>query len=293
MTAVFESALPRGLKPLAAAMASYADDDGSSCHPSRARVAWNLDITTRQISRQLAQLTRRKILIQVARPAPGRATLYRFDASALPARPMFNARQRPLPIALPLLEAAELEGTGDIHAPRTGDIPAAAAASATVENLWKTPPSPFQRETSGAPNGGHLAPQDPPVLSGLRTTDAAAREPLRADENNPETEPRRLPAFAQLVQIAREQRTGDIGEWTENTRRRLIALGFGYDNDAIGKAQRAIEHVDRDGPPADASADAGEFDRLAALRELRARLLSATPRAASRLQFPRLARGTT
>jgi len=51
VTAVFESALPRGLKPIAAAMASYADDDGRNCKPSRARVAWNLDITSRQISR--------------------------------------------------------------------------------------------------------------------------------------------------------------------------------------------------------------------------------------------------
>jgi hypothetical protein len=93
VTQVFDSALPRMLKPIAAALATFADDDGTSMFPSVARVAWMLGVHPRHARRAVSALRAMGVLVVRQRPAPGRTTRYYFDAAALPERPSFVARQ--------------------------------------------------------------------------------------------------------------------------------------------------------------------------------------------------------
>src|SRR5688572_14731578 len=92
VTAVLESGLPRGLKPIAMALASYANADGGSIRPSRRRLAWGLGLTQRQVSRSIGRLVAAGVLRRIRGPAPGLATEYRLEVAALPRRPAFKRR---------------------------------------------------------------------------------------------------------------------------------------------------------------------------------------------------------
>ena len=80
---VFESTLPAWLKPYAAALASFANDDGSRVFPSVARVARMVGRSSRQARRAVTELRRRRVLVPVAAPGRHRATRYHFNEAAL------------------------------------------------------------------------------------------------------------------------------------------------------------------------------------------------------------------
>jgi hypothetical protein len=85
---VWQSALAPHLKPLAAALADIANDDGTRIYPSVAYVAWLLGRSPRAVQDGLAELREAGVLAVVAFPdgGRGRATHYQMIESALPER---------------------------------------------------------------------------------------------------------------------------------------------------------------------------------------------------------------
>jgi hypothetical protein len=85
---VWQSDLAPSLKPLAAALADIANDDGTSIYPSVEYVAWLLGKGERSVQRGLAELRRMAVLEVVAYPSGGRgcATEYRLIEERLPKR---------------------------------------------------------------------------------------------------------------------------------------------------------------------------------------------------------------
>jgi hypothetical protein len=85
---VWQSDLAPSLKPLAAALADIANDDGTSIYPSVEYVAWLLGKGERSVQRGLAELRRITVLEVVAHPSGGRghATEYRLVEERLPKR---------------------------------------------------------------------------------------------------------------------------------------------------------------------------------------------------------------
>lgn len=84
---VWRSALEGELKPLSAALADIANDDGTSIYPSVAYICWLLDRSERAVQGWLADLVRRGIL-KVISHGGGRAktTEYHLIEDALPKR---------------------------------------------------------------------------------------------------------------------------------------------------------------------------------------------------------------
>jgi hypothetical protein len=90
---VWQSALDPELKPLAAALADIANDDGTSIYPSVGYMCWLLGRSERAVQVQLGKLRELGVLIKVrmgggrVREGWGRATEYRLIESSLPKRP--------------------------------------------------------------------------------------------------------------------------------------------------------------------------------------------------------------
>lgn len=84
---VFHSDLAPALKPIAAALASFADDDGRRIRPSVARVAWMVGRSERTVQTALTKLRAGGILTVVFQATQHRATEYQLHADKLPARP--------------------------------------------------------------------------------------------------------------------------------------------------------------------------------------------------------------
>lgn len=84
---VWQSNLAPHLKPLAAALADIANDDGTSIYPTVAYVAWLLGRSTRAVQTGLAELRELKVL-QLVRKGGGRrrTTEYQLVEHALPLR---------------------------------------------------------------------------------------------------------------------------------------------------------------------------------------------------------------
>lgn len=84
---VWQSALDPELKPLAAALADIARNDGSKIYPSVAFVAWLLGRSTRSVQSGLSQLRDMEIITTV-KPGGGRgnSTEYQMDEGKLPKR---------------------------------------------------------------------------------------------------------------------------------------------------------------------------------------------------------------
>lgn len=91
---VWLSNLAPHLKPLAAALADTANDDGTDIYPGVPYMAWKLGAHKRTVQFGMKALRDMKVLVLVANEKGGRGlrTEYRMDASALPARPAWSAR---------------------------------------------------------------------------------------------------------------------------------------------------------------------------------------------------------
>jgi len=89
---VWQSDLVPSLKPLAAALADIANDDGTSIYPSVEYVAWLLGKGERTVQRGLAELKQIGVLEVVAYRSGGRghATEYRLIEGRLPKRPSWR-----------------------------------------------------------------------------------------------------------------------------------------------------------------------------------------------------------
>lgn len=81
---VFDSDLPSWLKPYAAALATFAADDGSQVFPSVGRVARMVGRSARSAQRAMHALRARGVIVLEAPPGYHRAPRYRFRAVALP-----------------------------------------------------------------------------------------------------------------------------------------------------------------------------------------------------------------
>ena len=90
---VWQSGLSPNLKPLAAALADIANDDGTSIWPSVKYMAWLLGRTQRSVQITLAQLRDDGVLVTVAHANGGRGmpTEYRLIEGKLPQRPPWSA----------------------------------------------------------------------------------------------------------------------------------------------------------------------------------------------------------
>jgi len=98
---VLESGLSPTLKPLLTTMALFGNDAGERIYPSVDRLAHLLGVTSRSVSRQLAELREIKALVPVPESSMtggrlpggrGRSVLYRLDIEALPARATYKPR---------------------------------------------------------------------------------------------------------------------------------------------------------------------------------------------------------
>lgn len=93
---VWQSALAPHLKPLAAALADIANDDGTSIYPSVAYVAWLLGRSERAIQNGLSDLRAEGILKVEGHGCGGKGhpTEYRLIESALPRRPPWKEHRQ-------------------------------------------------------------------------------------------------------------------------------------------------------------------------------------------------------
>ena len=98
---VLESGLSPDLKPMAVAMALFANDEGDRIYPGVDRVAHLLGIERRSAERQLSKLRRLGILVpqsdttggRLPGGRRGRSVLYHLDGDALPVRdPCWSGR---------------------------------------------------------------------------------------------------------------------------------------------------------------------------------------------------------
>ncbi len=90
---VWHSGLSPRLKPLAAALADIADQDGSNIYPSVARMAWLVGCSERTVQYQLHELVALGVLVAdptTTRGGRGRTTDYCMDADSLPERAPFH-----------------------------------------------------------------------------------------------------------------------------------------------------------------------------------------------------------
>lgn len=85
---VWQSALAPELKPLAAALADIASDDGTSIYPSVEYIGWLLGKTRRSVQMGLARLRKAEVLLVIGNGKGGRSlsTEYRLIEANLPAR---------------------------------------------------------------------------------------------------------------------------------------------------------------------------------------------------------------
>ena len=105
---VWESSLPRGLKPLASRLASYADDDtGRKAYPSVGRLAWELGVSDRAVQMNLRKLELLSVIRKIG-VWRTRTNEYQVVVERLPTRPAWLPdRAKP---ASPSLPAADISG---------------------------------------------------------------------------------------------------------------------------------------------------------------------------------------
>src|SRR4051794_19402745 len=83
---VWQSNLPPHLKPLAAALADVANDNGTSIFPTFGYTAWLLSCSKRRVSRGIASLVDMGILELVETTRYRRSAEYRLRVEMLPLR---------------------------------------------------------------------------------------------------------------------------------------------------------------------------------------------------------------
>lgn len=109
MTAVWESDLPYNLKHVALAYADSAHDDGTSCYPSIAYIAWKTGYQPRSVQAvtRLLESDQYRILIPQGRGPHGENN-YTFNVAALPQRPQWQDYQWGAKSAPPPAKSAPL-----------------------------------------------------------------------------------------------------------------------------------------------------------------------------------------
>ena len=147
VSCVFESRLPHRLKSLAAVLASFGHDDGTSIRPSVDRVARLWGRSKRRALAALADLQALGVLVVVRPHAPHRPTEYRLDLTQLAALPRPPAAQRarhqlvlPLfPQVFPQAIGQLARESGDFHSfhRRTGDDSDATGDASVTRSVRK------------------------------------------------------------------------------------------------------------------------------------------------------------
>ena len=89
---VWDSDLDPRLKPLAAVLANFGKDDGTSIFPSVEYLCWLLKRSRRYVQRGLSTLKELGVLIPVSSVHGGRGktTVYFMNVAALPTRPPWS-----------------------------------------------------------------------------------------------------------------------------------------------------------------------------------------------------------
>jgi hypothetical protein len=93
---VWKSNLPRGLKPLAATLADFADDNGENIYPSVELIAWRLSASKRFVQYGLSELRALDVLRVVENGKGGRTLTveYRMIEANLPVRPPWHPKAK-------------------------------------------------------------------------------------------------------------------------------------------------------------------------------------------------------
>lgn len=95
MAAVWDSDLPSDEKFVALALADFADDAGTSIHPSQAYIAWKVGKSDRAVRDSLVRLIERGIFEKVSGEGGGRGVVvhYLMRADRLPVRESWETRK--------------------------------------------------------------------------------------------------------------------------------------------------------------------------------------------------------
>jgi hypothetical protein len=146
VSCVFESRLPHRLKSLAAVLATFGHDDGTSIRPSVDRVARLWGRSKRRALAALADLQALGVLVVVRPHAPHRPTEYRLDLTRLAALPRPPAAQARHQLVLPLFPQVFPQAigqlareSGDFHSfhRRTGDDSGATGDASVTRSVKK------------------------------------------------------------------------------------------------------------------------------------------------------------
>lgn len=115
VSVVFESQLSPRLKTVAAALATFGRDDGTSIRPSLNRVARMCGRSERRVQAAVSDLQTLGVLVVVRRHGRSRPTEYRLDIGRLLALEPMPRNQLNLPIFQQVFPQATRENTGEAH----------------------------------------------------------------------------------------------------------------------------------------------------------------------------------
>jgi hypothetical protein len=179
---VWQSDLPRDLKPLAAVLADRADDDGNNLFPSVAYLRWALSdsdsppVSKRSVQAKRSALRNLGLLREVAAGEGGRGnfTRYRFVAEKLPGREPWNVARKREPWAgsrAERVQQAALFPEAEDEGVRLPASKRCNPARERVKPIAPYPSVPVRGEPSGenrhrtAPCKTGTSPVDDPVLA--------------------------------------------------------------------------------------------------------------------------------
>lgn len=91
MGSVYEHEFSHGQQAVLLAMADHAQDDGSHCFPSVARIAWKTGYHKRNVKKLLSELRDMKVLLEIRQATPHHPTEYRIELDAAPLKPPFRS----------------------------------------------------------------------------------------------------------------------------------------------------------------------------------------------------------
>ncbi len=114
---VWVSALDARLKPLAAALAEIASDDGGDIYPSIAYMAWLTGRSERAVQENLALLREAGVLVIIEEAHHHKTTEYLLVESALPDRPSWQESRGDKLTPLPDSGVTRVFGRGEESAP--------------------------------------------------------------------------------------------------------------------------------------------------------------------------------
>jgi hypothetical protein len=95
MGSVYEHELTHGQQSVLLAMADHAQDDGTDCFPSIARIAWKTGYHKSNVKKLFRQLRDLGVLLEVREATPHHPTEYRIDLGAAPKKPPFSRATDP------------------------------------------------------------------------------------------------------------------------------------------------------------------------------------------------------